>query len=653
MAHPDGDSDRIELFRGLPFALFQTTVHNADKETRIIRSVRPWQAESELGIPAGRLTTLGTGGLLAPDRNPGSYAWLALADPESRRGIVAGWLTSERGSGIIFSPVDHGQAGLSTQIDYGRLRLAYFGHSKTPGDPGGGMLLPTPAWDWNLVGGRGGARVRHIKLPPQPTVFCTWYAPKPYGAASDEVHLAQLADFAAFPSCAVRPVRRANRRSLAGMASRMTARSATSRRLIRAVRIPHGMKAAAEHVSSLGLTHAGLWFLPFAGTSYDPVYRDHRDWFVKTADGQPYEVKWGGTCLDLTYPPAREHVREVVNRIVHDWGFRYLKIDGLWTGTATKIEYVNTGYKDDGMGDAVFANPEKTNVEAFRDGLKLVRATAGEGVFIDGCNTPQNMRTYGAAMGLVDGMPDRTGQQGGVGGVMLRGPTSSAPWQYFLHGRVWYNDPDPIYVRPEVPLSEARALCSWAALSGQMNTSSEWYPGLPAERLDLLRRTMPGPGRRGRPVDLLEAEIPRIWLLSDAPGAKGRNVVGLFNWGNAPATIGGSLAHLGLPAGGTYEVFDYWTNRLLPPVRGALCPPGSGAFLRGPGGPGGGGSSPIGQHLPASSRRELIDVLEETWDPAGEDLERTQPRGGRRSLRIAHRDRRRRARTVGRWRPPA
>ena len=45
----------------------------------------------------------GTGGLLAPDKNPGSYLFLTCADPDTRRGIVAGWITEDRGSGVVVS----------------------------------------------------------------------------------------------------------------------------------------------------------------------------------------------------------------------------------------------------------------------------------------------------------------------------------------------------------------------------------------------------------------------------------------------------------------------------------------------------------------------------------------------------------------------
>jgi hypothetical protein len=80
------------------------------------------------------------------------------------------------------------------------------------------------------------------------------------------------------------------------------------------------------------------------------------------------------------------------------------------------------------------------------------------------------------------------------------------------------------------PLNEARRICSWVTISGQLNTSSEWYPGLPPERLDLLQRTMPSHGLPARPVDLFENPIPRVWLLSDTRRMPGRAVLGLLNW---------------------------------------------------------------------------------------------------------------------------
>ena len=101
-------------------------------------------------------------------------------------------------------------------------------------------------------------------------------------------------------------------------------------------------------------------------------------------------------------------------RTIHGWGYNYFKMDGLWTGTATEQIYVNDGYHDDHIGNnAPFHNPKKTNLEAFRDGLRLLRQAAGPEVFFSGCNVSQNMRTLGGTIGLLDSM--RIGPDNGHG----------------------------------------------------------------------------------------------------------------------------------------------------------------------------------------------------------------------------------------------
>jgi hypothetical protein len=375
------------------------------------------------------------------------------------------------------------------------------------------------------------------------------------------------------------------------------------------------MKATADDIKAHGLT-PGLWFMPFAGTHNDPFFKDHQDWFVKFEDGKPYDTAWGGTCLDMTHAGAREYLRGVVQRIAKEWGYTYFKMDGMWTGTATKQIYVNSGYKDEGIGDAVFHNPEKTNLEAYRDGLKLVRETAGDGVFILGCCAPQNMRSYGGAFGLEDAMrigPDNGPEWGG-----LRAGPLFASRNYHLHGRVWYNDPDPVYVRPSVPLEHARLICSWVAITGALNLSSEFMPGLPPERIEILKRTMPGHGLLPRPVDLFEAEPARVWLLSDERRAPRRDVVALFNWDSKPLDLDLAFDRLGLP-GDAYVAFDYWRNAFLPPFKGRLrttLPKESCQILA---------VRPAAEHplLVSTSRhitQGIVDVLEEKWDAAGNAL---------------------------------
>jgi hypothetical protein len=351
--------------------------------------------------------------------------------------------------------------------------------------------------------------------------------------------------------------------------------------------------------------------MPFAGTYYDPFFRDHPDWFASFADGKPYETAWGGTCLDMTNPKARDYVRQTVERIAGDWGYQYFKIDGLWTGTATRQQYVNSGYKDDGIGDAVLHDPDKTNLEAYREGLRLVRQAAGSNVFILGCNGPQNMRSYGGAFGFLDGMrigPDNQSDWKSL----LRGPTFGSR-HYFLHGRVWYNDPDPIYVRESMPLNHARVICSWVTLSGQLNLCGEWLPGLPPERLDLLKRTMPSHGLLPRPADLFDHEIPNVWLLTDTRRDPRRDVIGIFNWDSVEQRFDYSLDRLGLDGAQEYVVYDYWRNAPASSIRGRLqitVPAESCLVLA---------VRPKAKQpqLISTSRhitQGMVDVLEEKWD---------------------------------------
>ena len=144
---------------------------------------------------------------------------------------------------------------------------------------------------------------------------------------------------------------------------------------------------------------------------------------------------------------------------------------------------------------------------------------------------------------------------------MRIGPDDGASWKswvettavaggrnYFLNGRIWWNDPDCLYARKAFSLEQARTICSWTALSGQLCQSSDWLPDLPPERLDILRRTMPPHGRVARPVDLLDADPACVWLVTDQRACERRDVLGLFGFGpGRKKEIDLPLDRIGLP----------------------------------------------------------------------------------------------------------
>jgi hypothetical protein len=69
-----GGVGRIMVFPHLPFALLRLTLKNSGPQAETLNSVPVAGLQVGLGQPASALKTLGTGGLSAPQGNPGSYA---------------------------------------------------------------------------------------------------------------------------------------------------------------------------------------------------------------------------------------------------------------------------------------------------------------------------------------------------------------------------------------------------------------------------------------------------------------------------------------------------------------------------------------------------------------------------------------------------
>jgi hypothetical protein len=612
----DGREVTLTLHAEVPFVFVRSTLVPAGKARREVDRIGVATYALDLGRPGAELRALGTAGLTEPNRHPGSYVFLAVADPATRRGVVTGWLTHDRASGVVFSRITNGAVAVDARADYGRLRPA--------------ADRPTPL-ETLVIGHFDDARLGleqyadliarqyAIRLRPRPSGYCTWYSDR-HGGAGDEKAMVELADFVA--------------RELKPYGFDLLqiddgwqdgGQYEGPRRGFERVKTngayAGGMKPVAEAIAAKGLM-PGIWFMPFARNHEDPEYATRGHWFVRRTNGLPYETTWGGTSLDLTHPEVQAHLRALVGTI-RSWGYPYFKMDGLWTGSASEQVYVNDGYKEDHLGNhAPFHNPDVTNIEMMRNGLKLVRDAAGPDVFLSGCCMSQNMRSFSGALGLVDSMrigPDNKAKWGNYksdpkGGTIATGPLRGSRL-YFLHGRTWWNDPDPYYVRASIPIEHARILLTWVAISGQFHLNSDWLPALPKERLELIRRTVPPHAATARPVDYFDSILPSIWHVTDTNAPVRRDVIGLFNWDKELRVIECAAERAGLDPDATYHAFDFWYDAVLPPFRGKLvqevAPEACRVIAV---------RKSEGRPLLLSTSRHvtqgIVDVRDETWDAA-------------------------------------
>ena len=122
--HPDGSSHHIMLYQDIPFAFLKAVLANPETtDDRVVKSIDLAKIQLNFATALSQLRALGTAGLTSLDKQTGSYVFLAVADPDTRNGVVGAWLTHDRGSGIVVPSVEGNVASIDAQIDYGRLLI--------------------------------------------------------------------------------------------------------------------------------------------------------------------------------------------------------------------------------------------------------------------------------------------------------------------------------------------------------------------------------------------------------------------------------------------------------------------------------------------------------------------------------------------------
>jgi hypothetical protein len=314
-----------------------------------------------------------------------------------------------------------------------------------------------------------------------------------------------------------------------------------------------GMKWFADQIRARGLL-PGLWVRPFQYIEGAPERTIHPDWFNRR--GQ----------MDLTHPEVQAVVRDVFRKIVHEWGYAYIKYDFV------AFDYFGEFGPKASRDVVAIGEPRdqsRTGIQAYRETMQEIRTAVGSGAGILACNS-----IMPATLGAADAY--RIGDDVGNWERTFRYGVGSVGPRYFTNGTFWSNDPDCLLVREPFTQEQAQMWGSLVALSGGVVFISENLAALPSERLSIIKKCLPvyaNPGhgyRFGRPIDLLDRVPAAIWHLPVRRGFAAWDVIGFFNWTDRPDAFSVARDSVGIPDDVPLLACDFWADRYLGEVRGAL-----------------------------------------------------------------------------------
>lgn len=200
---------------------------------------------------------------------------------------------------------------------------------------------------------------------------------------------------------------------------------------------PNGMKTIADAVHREGYL-AGIWLAPFnVQRGKSRILKEHPDWLIRNPDGKPQLgcVAWGGAyTLDIYNSEVREHLKNVFDTVLNDWGYDMVKLDFLYSQCRTPRD-------------------NKTRGTIMCEAMDFLRECVGDKLIL-GCGVP-----LGPAFGVVDACRISCDVDLSYGGKFYNSMSinnelpsaqnaiNNSMFRRHLNGRAFLNDPDVFFLR--------------------------------------------------------------------------------------------------------------------------------------------------------------------------------------------------------------
>jgi alpha-galactosidase len=334
-------------------------------------------------------------------------------------------------------------------------------------------------------------------------------------------------------------------------------------------RFSGGLAAIAEHMTNKGFA-PGIWSAPFIAHGQSRIKKEHPEWFLKDQTGRPLWAGWNPLwgllgnvyALDTTHPGFQEYLRQIYRTFVHEYGFRYLKLDFLFGASLVGNAYDNS----------------LSPAQRLKLGYDIIREAAGDDIILLGCGSPLL-----PAIGKVDAMrigPDvapfwfanyRYHLTRDPHALCTKFAIRSILNRAQMHRKLWLNDPDCLMLREtETKLSydERMTLTNAIAISGGMYLISDRLSALSDQAWDIMNKadTITRECDQGRvwTLDMLEREFPG-WAYNTA------GYLAAFNLedNSEPRSLDLALA-LGGEIAIPNAVEDFWTGERIEIANGIL-----------------------------------------------------------------------------------
>jgi hypothetical protein len=326
---------------------------------------------------------------------------------------------------------------------------------------------------------------------------------------------------------------------------------------------PTGMKGLSKDLQALGM-RPGVWLTPFIATEDSPVYREHPGWFVKYSfDWYMADIPVKAYEFDPTAPGALDWLLNVYQTF-KSWGYWLFKND--FSGGLISSQ------------DKQYYNRKQTGLMRWRWTWKKIKeALGGDGacsIQICGANNV-------GGLGIVDSV--RTGSD--IGPCV-----SDAQWKTIRDdtattgiNRWWQNkhffisDPDNLEVAEyrgyreyrdvvdfeykwALSFDEARVRAALVVAVGGNIMLGDRLTLLEAERIAIIKKTLPLYGESAIPLDMFEQTIPSLWWHHITKPWGSWEVLSVVNFSEASLVKEIPLRKMGIRRGQQVIAWELWSG---------------------------------------------------------------------------------------------